>query len=266
MKRLLILICMVLLMAGPAQGDEPESYGVQSEPDFLSDEFDEFDNDEDYEEDDFFEYETIYDPLEPMNRVCFEFNDKLYFWVFKPVKTGYSWLIPEELRQCIGNFFNNIAAPIRLINNLLQGRFGDAGVVVTRFLINSTIGIYGLADVALQEFNLEPRLADFGQTLGFYGVGEGIYVCWPVLGPSNIRDTFGLVGDTLANPGYYIDLSTNESVLYYATNRVNFLSLTPDVYEDMKKYSLDPYVATRQAFIDFRRNVIRRAKSEETNF
>jgi phospholipid-binding lipoprotein MlaA len=208
----------------------------------------------------------IYDPLEPLNRVFFEFNDKLYFWVLKPVKTGYSYVIPAELRECIGNFFNNLAAPIRLINNLLQGKFEDAGVVFMRFVINSTFGVYGLADVALQEYNLEPRLADLDQTLGAYGLGEGVYICWPVLGPSNIRHSIGLAGDAFASPAIYINMTTEQSALYYSVNRINFLSLSPDVYEDMKKYSLDPYVATRQSFYDFRRNFVKKARNEETDF
>lgn len=271
MKQLLFLVCAVWLFVVPAMAQETEGEDslyeqpdllAEEQPDLLSDEFDDFSLDDDY----LAEEDLIYDPLEPLNRVFFQFNDKLYFWVLKPVKTGYSWIIPEELRKCIGNFFNNLAAPIRLINNLLQGRFKDAGVVVARFFINSTIGVYGFADVALEEFNLEPRLADFGQTLGFYGIGEGIYICWPFLGPSNIRDSFGLAGDTLTNPAFHVDMSTNESVMYYGTNRVNFLSLTPDVYEDMKKYSLDPYIATRQSYMDFRRNVVKKAKKEKIEF
>jgi len=169
-------------------------------------------------------------------------------------------------RESIGNFFNNLAAPIRFINNILQGRFQDAGVVLSRFLINSTIGIYGFGDVALLEFNLEPRLADFGQTLGVYGLGEGVYICWPILGPSNLRDTVGIIGDTFASPFNYADMTITEGALYYAVNRTNVFSLTPDIYEDLKKYSLDPYVATRQSFYDFRRNIIKRARQEETDF
>ncbi|HKJ66309.1 MAG TPA: VacJ family lipoprotein, partial [Desulfopila sp.] len=194
------------------------------------------------------------------------FNDKLYFWVLKPVKIGYSYVLPAEVRESFGNFFNNLSAPIRLINNLLQGRFQDAGVVFSRFLINSTVGVYGLADVALQEYNLEPRIADFGQTLGFYGIGEGLYLVWPLLGPSNIRHSAGLVGDLLASPVTYLDMTSNQSVLYYSVNRINNLSLSPGVYEEIKKFSLDPYVAARQSFFDFRRNVVKRATNEETDF
>lgn len=268
MKKKLFILLIFCLTASFALAADGEPNPSSSRPDLLQSDLldDGFMNDEDVFADDDFDLNGIYDPLEPMNRFFFEFNDRLYFWIFKPVKTGYSYIIPEELRECVGNFFNNLAAPIRFVNNLLQGRFEDAGVVFSRFLINSTIGVYGLADVALQEFNLEPRLADFGQTLGVYGLGEGVYICWPVLGPSNLRDTVGIVGDTFASPIYHVDMTISESVLYYAVNRVNFLSLTPEIYEDLKKYSLDPYVAMRQSFYDFRRNAIKRARSEETDF
>ena len=255
---LVVLFCCVVTLSFAAESDD-QLGGSDPTPDLVQDDYL---NEEIVDEE--FDGNDIYDPLEPLNRVFFEFNDKLYFWVLKPVKTGYSYVVPIELRECVGNFFNNLASPIRLINNLLQGRFEDAGVVLSRFLINSTFGVYGLADVALQEYNLEPRLADFGQTLGRYGLGEGVYLVWPVLGPSNIRHSAGIAGDSFASPPFYLDFNTAESVSYFATNRVNVLSLSPSIYEDMKKYSLDPYVAVRQSFYDFRRNFVEKATKDET--
>lgn len=198
----------------------------------------------------------IYDPLEPLNRVFFKFNDKLYFWVLKPATTGYTSVVPTDFRQCFRNFFNNLFSPIRLVNNILQGRFEDAGVVFSRLLINSTVGVLGFADVAFTEYDLEPRYADFGQTLGSYGVGEGIYINWPALGSSHIRSSFGFIGDSLANPVSYIDMTIAQRAAYLTTRRVNSLSLRPATYEDLVKYSLDPYVTVRQSFYDFRRNVV----------
>lgn len=262
MLRLLIISFLIFIIPGYGfcaevstdGGDEAVSEMLQD--DLLADDTDVDD----------FDIEEISDPLEPVNRVFFEFNDKLYFWVLKPVKTGYSYVVPAELRESFGNFFNNLAAPIRLLNNLFQGRFDDAGVVVKRFLINSTIGVYGLADVALMEYNLEPRLADLGQTLGKYGLGEGVYIVWPVLGPSNIRHSVGLVGDSFVSPSAYLDLNSTERITYQAVNRINNLSLSPSIYEDMKKYSLDPYVAVRQAFYDYRTNFVDQADQEEPTF
>jgi phospholipid-binding lipoprotein MlaA len=193
------------------------------------------------------------DPLEPMNRFFFEVNDRLYFWVLKPVSKGYSWLLPEELRECIGSFFQNIGFPVTFLNAALQADGGKMIKATERFLINSTIGVYGLVDVAGQEFGIPPQRADFGQTLGRWGVGEGIYLCWPIVGPSNIRDSLGLAVDAFANPVPYFYDDRIIDLTLYSSSKVNSLSLNPDLYEDLKRYSLDPYVASRQAYIEYRR-------------
>ncbi len=199
---------------------------------------------------------TISDPLEPMNRVFFKFNDKLYEWVLRPVTDGYMWVLPLEIREAFGHFFTNITMPIRLINALLQGNLEKSGVVLERFLINSTLGVYGFADVAHGEFGIKPRRADFDQTLGKWGMNGGIYFCWPVLGPSSVRGTVGFVADAYANPVIYFSDSRVFDMSYYTTNRVNTLSLNPDAYEELKRYSLDPYVASRQAYYDYRQALI----------
>lgn len=211
--------------------------------------------------DDFFDDESVfedefYDPLEPMNRFFFEFNDKLYYWVLNPVNNVYSAVLPVDIRYSVGNFFNNIAAPIRFVNSLLQLKLTDAGVVFSRFLINSTLGVYGFGDPAWIEFGLEPRQEDFGQTLGYWGVGEGVYLCLPVLGPSTARDAVGFAADAYTHPMVYFVDDIWVSGGYYAVSRVNLLSLNPDVYEDLKKYALDPYVSMRQVYLDYRRQKI----------
>ena len=197
--------------------------------------------------------EEVYDPLEPMNRFFFEVNDELYVWVVKPLTRGYSRVIPLELRECFGNFFLNLGFPVNFLNSLLQGDLRSALVVTERFVINSTLGVCGLVDVAANEFEIGPRRADFGQTLGRWGLGEGPFLYWPVLGPSNIRDTVGLTADTFVKPLPYIYKDTMVDLAVYSTERVNALSLNPDLYDDMKRFSLDPYVAARQAYSDYRR-------------
>ena len=99
-------------------------------------------------------YESIYDPLEPFNRVMFTFNDRLYLWVIDPVATGYSKVVPSDFRTIISNFFYNLGEPVRSVNCLLQGRVADSGLVLSRFLINSTAGVFGLADPAGNEFKM----------------------------------------------------------------------------------------------------------------
>lgn len=209
-------------------------------------------------EDDFTfnEQPDVSDPFEPLNRAIFTFNDKAYFWVLKPTKNAYSAVVPKDVRGCFGNAFANIAAPVRFLNNLLQGKFEDAGAVLSRFLINSTLGVFGLGDPAFRDFDIAPRTADFGQTLGTWGIGEGVFICLPFLGPSTVRDSFGFVGDVYLHPVPYLSESFAFDMGYLAVSRVNLMSITPDVYEELKRLSLDPYVAARQAFYDYRRSIV----------
>ncbi len=199
----------------------------------------------------------IYDPLEPLNRVFFKVNDKLYYWVVRPVKKGYTAVLPYDVRYIFGNFFRNIAAPVRLVNNLLQGDFKDAGIVLYRFVINTTMGVWGFGDPAEREFGIAPRPADFGQTLGKWGIGEGVYIYWPIIGPSNIRDTVGILGDGYAHPIYFSGQGLAENTVYYLETKVNDMSLQEnDLYDEMKRISIDPYVAIRQAYYDYRRGML----------
>lgn len=198
------------------------------------------------------------DPLEPVNRVFFHFNDKLYFWVVKPAAQGYSYFIAEDVRLCVRSFLKNLLAPVRIVNNLLQGKVANTGVETARFVINSTLGIAGLADPAKNEFGLSPKDEDFGQTLGVYGFGEGVYFCWPVFGPSNVRDTVGLAGDFFLSPVSYLSMSdSGAGIAVQAGGEVNNTSLTLGDYEDFKESAIDPYVALRDAYRQYRQKKIR---------
>ncbi len=199
---------------------------------------------------------SIYDPLESMNRFFFDVNDELYIWVVKPLTKGYSRFLPLELRESLGNFFLNIGFPVNFLNAVLQGDIRTTIVLVERFFINSTIGVCGLVDVAASEFDIGPRRADFGQTLGRWGVGEGIFVFWPLIGPSNLRDTLGLAVDTFAKPLPYVYDDRVIDLTIYSTERINVLSLHPDLYDDLKRYSLDPYIAARQVYAEYRRGLL----------
>ncbi len=204
------------------------------------------------------------DPLEPMNRFFFEINDTLYIWVAKPINTAYSAVLPLDIRQCVGNFFDNIAAPIRVVNNLLQGKVTSAGVESLRFVVNSTAGVLGLGDPALTSFGLEPKPEDFGQTLGVWGFGEGPYLYLPLIGPLTLRDSVGFAGSSLAHPATYVCASFVEAGAYYSADKVNLLSLNPDLYDDMKRYSLDPYISMRQVYLEYRRNKIQDKAVKDT--
>ncbi len=203
--------------------------------------------------------ETIADPFEPVNRAFFTFNDKLYFWVLKPVATGYKTVIPEDGRLGVRNFFSNFTTPIRLVNCVLQARFKGAGIETARFVINTTYGLAGFLDTAKKEFKIEMQEADFGQTLGVWGMGPVFYVNWPILGPSTLRETVGYVGDTLLDVRTYLPnqfMIVNASA--WVLDKVNETSLTLGEYESLKKAALDPYIAVREAYYQYRQNKIKK--------
>ena len=191
------------------------------------------------------------DPLEPLNRALFFINDKAYFWILKPVARGYRAILPQDIRVCVKNFFSNLAMPIRFVNNLLQGKIRNSGVELARFAINTTAGIGGLFDPAKNNWNIEPRDEDLGQTLGKYGLGHGFYLFIPLIGPSSLRDGIGLTGDFFLYPLTY-SRNTKLVVGSYALYTVNRVSLSIGEYEDLKKSSVDPYVAVRDAYSQYR--------------
>jgi phospholipid-binding lipoprotein MlaA len=198
------------------------------------------------------EFPTIADPLEPVNRAFFTFNDRLYFWVLRPVARGYSRVVPQRARVSVRNAFSNIATPIRFANSLLQGKFEGAGVEILRLVINSTIGVAGLFDPARSRFGLRKSEEDLGQTLGRYGLGHGFYLVIPVLGPSSLRDFGGYAGDLFLDPVNYV--RPWEAALGIRTvNVVNGTSLILGEYEDLKAAALDPYLAVRDGYVQFRK-------------
>ena len=207
----------------------------------------------------------IADPIEPWNRAMYHFNDKLYYWALKPVAQGWGYAVPEDVRGLVSNFYQNIRAPIRIVNNLLQGKPGYAGIEFTRLLINSTIGVGGLRDCAKECFGITGRDADFGQTLGKYGLGFGIYIVWPFIGPSSARDSVGFAVDWGLSPTTYViwpesakdDLINPLSVILFAHNKVNYTSFHIGDYEALKAAAIDPYVAMRDFYAQYRKKVIK---------
>ncbi|MBW1731982.1 MAG: VacJ family lipoprotein [Deltaproteobacteria bacterium] len=199
---------------------------------------------------------TIPDPLEPINRIFFVFNDKLYFWFLRPVARGYKKVVPERARVGVRNFFSNLLTPIRLVNCLLQGKFKAAGTETLRFIINSTVGFLGLEDVAKKEGHLSRQDEDLGQSLGVWGLGPGIYINWPILGPSSLRDSLGLIGDAFLDPINYAVTRTKYNIAVRGYDKVNKTSLTLGDYESLKKSAIDPYVAVRDAYFQYRKSQI----------
>lgn len=204
------------------------------------------------------------DPIEPWNRAMFYFNDKVYFWVLKPVTQGYKYAINEDIRGVFSNFYHNIKAPIRIVNNFLQGKPGYAGLELARFLINSTVGVAGFRDYAKEVYGISGRESDFGETLGQYGMGLGFYIVWPFLGPSSPRDTVGFVGDLFLTPTSYLssDIISAETVGIYAHEKVNTTSFHIGDYEAMKASAIDPYVAMRDAYRQYRQKLPKERPTE----
>lgn len=144
------------------------------------------------------------DPYESVNRKVFAFNEFVDKWLLKPVAKGYRWVTPGFVDDGVSNVFDNLGEVRNLVNGGLQGDLNHAGVSTGRLLVNSTIGLGGLFDVA-SKWGLEERKEDFGQTLAVWGVGDGPYVMLPLLGGANLRDTFSRIPDTYSSPVTYID-------------------------------------------------------------
>ena len=222
------------------------------EDEYDDDDYDDYDDEYAEEED----VKLIPDPWIEMNQGLYIFNDKMYFWVLKPVARGYGFILPEELRQAIRNAFYNIRFPVRFINSLLQGKVVKAGDEFGQFFINTTVGCLGLLNPAANYPRLQPSREDLGQTFAAWGFGNGAYLMLPVLGPSSLRDGLGRLGDIFIDPIWWVPIDIWTSVGIRAGEAVNDTSLRIGEYEALKEAALDPYVMIRNAYIQNRNKLI----------
>ncbi len=199
--------------------------------------------------------EPINDPLEPFNRAMFHFNDKLYFWLLKPFSQGYGFVVPKPARSAVSRMYDNVKAPIRILNNLLQGKFHNATVELARFVTNSTAGVAGMFEVASKIDDLPPHKEDLGQTFGVWGMGHGFYLVLPFLGPSSGRDALGWVGDRIVHPLTWVE-PWELSLGFTVHETVNYFSLHIGDYEVLKKAAVDPYLALRNGFVQYRKKAV----------
>lgn len=197
----------------------------------------------------------IADPFYLWNKGWYYFNDKFYFWLLKPFSQVYSAIFPEIARIGVSNFFYNITTPIRFVNSVLQFKMKDAGNELIRLAINSTLGVGGLGDFAKGQLDIKRKNEDLGQTFGTYGIGHGFYLVWPLLGPSSLRDSVGLVGDGFLNPINYVR-PVEASLGITAYDTVNHTSLHIGDYEDIIKAAIDPYVSIRDAYVQNRKKKV----------
>ena len=192
----------------------------------------------------------LYDPAENVNRATFEFNNKLDEAIGEPVAVAYREALPRGVRDGIRNFADNLNSPVVFINNLLQGEFGRAQVTLARFVVNSTAGIGGVADVATKA-GLPGRRADFGETLAVWGVGSGPYLVVPFLGPSTTRHFVGRVADVAVNPIGYLLATTDYAWVGLVERTVEIIDQRERLIEavdGLKKTSLDFYAAARSSY------------------
>ena len=194
------------------------------------------------------------DPLEPLNRGIYKFNDGVDNLFVKPAAELYRGLVPEIVRTGISNFFSNINDVIVALNNLLQGKIPEAINDLGRIMVNTTLGVFGVMDVAT-ELGVEKHNEDFGQTLGYWGFGSGPYLVLPFLGPSSLRDSAGLLVDLKTDPRSYVDpMRTRNQIFGLA-----FVARRSELLETgrlLEIAALDPYEFLRDAYLQRRRNLV----------
>ncbi len=206
--------------------------------------------------------EDISDPIEPFNRGMFAFNNVLDEYFFEPVATGYDYVVPNSAQNSVSNFFINLNSPVYLVSDILQLKFGQALTHTERFVINTTIGLLGLFDVA-KEFGLEHHREDIGSAFGYWGARPGFYLVLPILGPSSLRDGIGLVGDSFLSPTTAVGFSNLNSdtklMILGGSNALQFVNIRSSLLEPIrsaKEASVDYYSFVKNSYQQRRQGII----------
>ena len=194
------------------------------------------------------------DPYEGINRWSFQVNQTLDKYAIKPAAQGYLY-VPSPIRSGIRNFLNNLTSPVTIVNDVLQGEAKRAATITARLAVNSTLGVGGLFDVA-SELGLPSHSEDFGQTLGVYGVGEGIYLYFILLGPSNARDVSGNIVDVAFDPISYSDEGVEDTMLRLTLQGLNFRAQSITLLDEIERSSVDFYATIRSLYQQNRRAAI----------
>ena len=256
----LIYLCLTFIILTGCTSKSPiypDQNLVQSEQSIEDDEmFDDFEDET--------QVEYITDPFSGYNRAITLFNDKLSIYVLTPVSKSYAYIFHKEIRSSVSKFYKNLYYPTRVVNNTLQGKFLNTLEETQRFILNSTVGVLGLFDPAKYYFDIEEHNEDFGQTLGYYGVGSGPHIVLPLFGPSNLRDLTGMFPDSYLSPIDYDERAwftlTDTPVLYLsarAYEEVNNFSLNIEQYEKIRKDAIDLYPYLRDVYEQYRDNQIK---------
>jgi phospholipid-binding lipoprotein MlaA len=187
------------------------------------------------------------DPLEPLNRAFFGFNERFYGWVVDPVATVYQFVMPDPGRRAVRRFFLNLSEPVTIVNDLLQLRPVQATSSSARFVINSTAGVAGLFDPAAA-WGIVRHTSDFGETLAVYRVGSGPYLVIPVMGPSTVRDAVGGIVDGLIRPDTWL-LTPGTRLVISATDGFTNYDIERERLDALRDTSVDFYAAMRSAYL-----------------
>ena len=219
------------------------------------------------EEDDAYAME-IWDPLEPVNRGIFWFNDQAYVYVMKPVADGYDYITPKPVQNCISNFFKNLNLPIDFVSNILQAELTQAGKTFGRFVVNTTVGVVGFFDIA-QSIGLERSTQDTGLAFARWGIPHGFYLVIPFMGPSSLRDGIGTVADGFIHPieyPIYLNSFSNTDEWWYlgaahSARTIDLINRRKDAIETAKEGSLDYYLFLQAAYYQLRYQELHRKSS-----
>jgi phospholipid-binding lipoprotein MlaA len=243
MKKFILFFIISIFFTGYASATDTLDVLIKDKNPIYSDDYN-----HNFEED----RQQIKDPLYRFNKVFFQFNDSFYFLAVKPACKVYINIIPYSMRLGIKNVFSNIAFPIKFLNALFQGKIKKSGNEILRFTINSTLGVLGIFDNAENFFGISAiQEEDFGQTLGYYGVKNGLYLVIPFLGPSSLRDFPGRIIDSFLNPIYYIE-PNGLSIRVAMLDNLNYASFYFSSYEELIEMSFEPYEALKDAYFQLR--------------
>jgi phospholipid-binding lipoprotein MlaA len=242
-KFLFTLILITTILATPITGFASD--------DFSDDEFESYESGNDFK---------IHDPLEKLNRKIYVFNDYLDIYFLQHVAILYRKNIPKPARRSIRNVFTNLSLPSSALNSLLQGKIDNSLATFSHFLINSTLGLGGIFDIA-GEKGIRYKNEDFGQTLGHYGVKSGPYLMLPILGPSNLRDFTGYAADKTIGPLDFnaLEIGGNDDLIE-AKYRIGLAAVSGvdkresliEILDDVRQESFDPYATIRSAYLQKR--------------
>ncbi len=249
----------ITIAGGSADASDKEAgiYLAQQNQESSAKDTEEKEEDEEFED----EVTAINDPLYAINYTFYNINDILYEVLMKPAAKTYNFFIPVEFRTVIKNFFYNLRFPIRFVNCLLQFKGTKAAQEVGGFFLNTTVGLAGLGDVA-SYYDLKPSPEDLGQTLGYWGMGNGFYIVYPILGPSSLRDSARFVDSYFLDPVSWLrykkfgGYSWRTTVAITAYDKFNELSFQIEDIDALKKAAFEPYIGVRDAYVEYRNKLV----------